>query len=347
MTEPIPTAPTSSTSSPEEKGPAPLRRTGAVARMLRMPVATLRVWERRYALTQGQLSPSGQRLYSEADVRRLALIRQLTELGHAIGSLAGLDMEQLQQVAATHAELHAGRPTPPEAVQGRWRLAVIGSTLAQRLDKPGLLQRLGRPLQLLGPFENIEQAAMALKREEVDALLLHEPQLHAGWLGALESSAPALSGLPMAVLYGFASEAVCETLAAVGISLLRAPQPDVVILQWLRGLVALSSPAREEMAAGTVLPPRRWSDNQLIAFANQSTTVACECPRHVAELLMQLSQFERYSAQCANRNVADAQLHQYLQQLTSESRQRFEMALTRIAEHEGLIAEGATSAELG
>lgn len=316
-----------------------LRRTGAVARMLRMPVATLRVWERRYALTQGRLSPSGQRLYAEADVRRLALIRQLTELGHAIGSLAGLNMEQLQQVAATHAEVHAARPVAQASAQGQWRLAVIGSSLALRLDKPGLLQRLGRPLQLLGPFENIEQAALALRRDEVDALLLHEPQLHAGWLGALESSAPALSGLPMAVLYGFASEAVCETLAAVGISLLRAPQPDVVILQWLRGLAALSLPQRQEMAAGeSELPPRRWSDGELIEFANRSTTVACECPRHVAELLMQLAQFERYSAQCANRNEADAQLHRFLQQLTVESRQRFENALTRIATHEGLIA---------
>ncbi|MBG7620250.1 MerR family transcriptional regulator [Herbaspirillum sp. AP02] len=336
-----------STDQPQQSAPPAdqpatesLRRTGAVARMLRMPVATLRVWERRYALTQGKLSPSGQRLYSEADVRRLALIRQLTELGHAIGSLAGLDMEQLQQVAATHAELHAVRPTPPQTVQGQWRVAVIGATLAQRLDKPGLLQRLGRPLQLLGPFESVQQAALSLKREEVDALLLHEPQLHAGWLGALESSAPALSGLPMAVLYGFASEAVCETLAAVGISLLRAPQPDVVILQWLRALMALTVPARSEPAWSQQAPvARRWSDNELIAFANRSTTVACECPRHVAELLMQLSQFERYSAQCANRNEADAQLHQYLQQLTTESRQRFEMALSRIAMHEGLVPE--------
>jgi len=339
MSPALPPSAPATAPDPEQAAPQALRRTGAVARMLRMPVATLRVWERRYALTQGQLSPSGQRLYSEADIRRLALIRQLTELGHAIGSLAGLDMEQLQQVAATHAELHATRPTPPEAAQRRWRLAVIGTTLAQRLDKPGLMQRLGRPLQLLGPFKNIEEAAMALKREEVDALLLHEPQLHAGWLGALESAAPALSGLPMAVLYGFASEAVCETLAAVGISLLRAPQPDVVILQWLRGLAALALPAREEDIADTAPPERRWNDNELIAFANQSTTVACECPRHVAELLMQLAQFERYSAQCANRNEADAQLHQYLQQLTAESRQRFEAALTRIARHEGFITD--------
>ena len=55
-----------------------LHRSGAVARMLRMPVATLRVWERRYGLAQPVLSPGGQRLYSADDVRRLALIKQLS-----------------------------------------------------------------------------------------------------------------------------------------------------------------------------------------------------------------------------------------------------------------------------
>jgi len=33
--------------------------------MLRMPVATLRVWERRYGLTQPALTPNGQHPYSE------------------------------------------------------------------------------------------------------------------------------------------------------------------------------------------------------------------------------------------------------------------------------------------
>jgi MerR family transcriptional regulator, light-induced transcriptional regulator len=88
---------------PANSAEPPFHRSGAVARMLRMPVATLRVWERRYALTQPTMSPSGQRLYSADDVRRLALIKQLTALGHAIGSLAPLDMPQLQRVASTHA----------------------------------------------------------------------------------------------------------------------------------------------------------------------------------------------------------------------------------------------------
>ena len=90
-----------------------LHRSGAVARMLRMPVATLRVWERRYGLTQPGLSPGGRRLYSADDVRRLALVKQLTDLGHAIGSLAPLDMAQLQRVAALHAQARAGHAARP------------------------------------------------------------------------------------------------------------------------------------------------------------------------------------------------------------------------------------------
>jgi len=326
---------------------ASLRRSGAVARMLRMPVATLRVWERRYALTQPKLSASGQRLYADEDVRRLALIRQLTELGHAIGSLAGLDMAQLQRVGATHAGAQAlvRRGSGPEAggypALPPWRLAVIGAGLGARLRRPALHRRLGRPVQLLGPFDTVAQAAADLRRADVDALLLHEPQLHAGWLSALEAAAPDLTGLPTAVLYGFAADVLCESLSVVGITLLREPQPDVVVAQWLRQLGGTT--AAPLVNAGTLAVPqptepvRRWNDAALVEFASRSSTVACECPRHVAELLMQLAHFERYSAECAQPNAADGELHAFLRQVAAESRARFEVALEQIALHEGLL----------
>ena len=34
-----------------------------------------------------------------------------------------------------------------------------------------------------------------MKSADLDALLLHEPQLHAGWLGTIEAGAPALSAV--------------------------------------------------------------------------------------------------------------------------------------------------------
>lgn len=320
-----------------------LRRIGAVARMLHMPVATLRVWEQRYGLTQALLSPSGQRLYATDDVRRLALIKQLTELGHAIGSLAPLDMAQLQSVASTHAgaqaaaRADAGPGSVPRALRP-WRVAVVGASLGARLQRPTLLRRLDRPMQLLGPFDTVAQAA-ALNHAQLDALLLQEPQLHAGWLGAVESAAPSLAGVPKAVLYGFAADAVCESLASVGVTLLREPQPDAVVAQWLNHVAAKGARplADQPAAAGPAVPPRRWSDASLVDFAGRSTTVACECPRHVAELLVQLSYFERYSAECENRSPTDAALHAYLGQVAADARARFEAALERVALHEGLL----------
>jgi MerR family transcriptional regulator, light-induced transcriptional regulator len=332
----------------DTRGPS-FHRSGAVARMLRMPVATLRVWERRYGLTQPELSPSGQRLYSGDDVRRLALVKQLTDLGHAIGSLASLNMPQLQRVASTHAHAVAATQkgehsdaTAHLVPVRAWRLAVIGAALGARLQRPALLRRLGQRVVLLGPFGDALQAAAALRGSDVDALLIYEPNLHEGWLASIEAAAPALAGVPKAVLYGFAADAVCEALATAGTALLREPQPDAVVAQWLHVLSMAATASRAAAGKQAALPsepvpPRRWDDAALADFAGLSSTMACECPRHVAELLVQLSHFEAYSAECEHRSEADAELHAYLRQVAAASRARFEAALEHVALHEGLI----------
>jgi hypothetical protein len=83
--------------------------------------------------------------------------------------------------------------------------------------------------------------------------------------------------------------------------------------------------------------PRRFDDATLTDFAGLSSTIACECPRHVVELLMQLSSFEAYSADCENLSPEDAALHAYLKRVAGASRALFESALERVAIHEGLI----------
>jgi MerR family transcriptional regulator, light-induced transcriptional regulator len=320
--------------------PAARHRSGAVARMLRMPVATLRVWERRYGLTQAALSPSGQRLYSADDVRRLALLKQLSDLGHAIGSLAPLDMAQLHEVAATHAGvLAAGQGERPAPAERPWRVAVVGSALATRLQPAHWQRRFSRPVQWLGPYADAAQAAAALQLEAPDALLLHAPRLQPGWLAELRSAAPGLAQLPTAVLYRFAADPTCEALAAAGIALLREPQNDAVLAQWLQHLLADRPVPRHGAPAAPATPavaPRRWDDAALADFAGLSSTIACECPRHLAELLIQLGHFEAYSADCEHRSPEDAELHAYLRTEAAAARARFEAALEHVARHEGL-----------
>ncbi len=59
--------------------------------------ANLRMWEKRYAVVTPQRSDSGRRLYSEEDVRRLTLLKNLSDRGLAIRKTSPLSIDELEQ----------------------------------------------------------------------------------------------------------------------------------------------------------------------------------------------------------------------------------------------------------
>jgi MerR family transcriptional regulator, light-induced transcriptional regulator len=311
-------------------------RSGAVARMLGMPVATLRVWERRYAVCGPAVTASGQRLYTTADVRRLTLLRQLTERGHAISTLAPLPFAELQAVALAHCSAPGVARVPATTPR---RVALVGRTLAAVLPQATRPRADGTTWQWLGPYDSLAQATQALQAQPPDALLMQVPELQADALADGLLMSPLWRDLPKAVLFSFASHRACDRLAAAGVALLREPQPPAVLSQWLHhwasgaDATATTAPAQ---AAGAAPPPPRWDADALAAVAAHASSVACECPRQVAELLQQLTHFERYSASCASRSASDAELHAYLHHVAGQTRLLFEAALERVVLHEGL-----------
>jgi len=341
-----------SSPSPASSESVPRYRAGAVALMVRMPVATLRIWEQRYQLTSREASASAHRLYSALDVQRIALLKQLSDLGHAIGTIAALDLEQLRQVAVTHVSTIAGsaQPLTPRRESTPWRVAVVGVALAHRLQHSSLLRRLGRAPEVSGPFTSLAQAVQAQAGQPVDTLLVQTHGLHDASLAELKAAAGALGARRVAVFYGFAKESVCRAFAAAGVALLREPQTDAALDDWLCELHGDDGPQGQTATpaallglvsllrmAGDVIPPRRHDDAALADFAGRSSTVACECPRHVVDLLMQLSNFETYSAECEQLSPADIALHAYLRQTTAAARYLFEVVLERLAMHEGFV----------
>jgi len=74
-----------------------------VSRRTGLSPHVIRVWEKRYATIQPQRSNGNQRLYSEAEVERLALLKQIVDAGHNIGTVARLSTEQLRSLAAESA----------------------------------------------------------------------------------------------------------------------------------------------------------------------------------------------------------------------------------------------------
>jgi MerR family transcriptional regulator, light-induced transcriptional regulator len=70
-----------------------------VARLTDLPVATLRAWERRYGAVRPERNGRG-RVYTEGDVQRLLRLRQAVDRGHAIGQVAHLSDERLEELLA-------------------------------------------------------------------------------------------------------------------------------------------------------------------------------------------------------------------------------------------------------
>lgn len=67
--------------NPVHFGDKPIYNIGAVERMTDIPVATLRVWERRYGFPTPDRTAGGHRLYSESVVRRLQWVKARIDEG--------------------------------------------------------------------------------------------------------------------------------------------------------------------------------------------------------------------------------------------------------------------------
>lgn len=296
-------------------------RSGVAARLAGLPVETLRVWERRYAVSDTGRSPQGQRLYSAEQVHRLGLLKRVVDQGHAIGMVARLDAGELAELAGV---LPAAASTPA------LKLAVVGAALAQRLSAT----RTAPLLEIVAVSAQLEGAPQDLAETSADVLLIEAPEMTADALPQIRALRRAVPARAAVVLYRFCDSATVRRLREHGCLVARAPSDasEVAVLC----NTALTGAALPPPAPSTPAAPRRLNDEELATLAAASSSINCECPRHLADILMMLSSFERYSAQCAHRNATDAAMHEDLARSAGHARMLMEDALERLAYAEGL-----------
>ncbi|WP_176057634.1 MerR family transcriptional regulator [Paraburkholderia sp. BCC1876] len=322
-------------------------KSGEAARLAKMPVTTLRIWERRYGVIGPAKTASGQRLYTEDDVRRLTLIKMLVSRGHAIGAIARLDREQLQFLASRNAREGDGPPDFGVADTVDIKLGLVGGNLAQRLQGSGVdVRRYG--VNTLSTFADLADAAAqsAGKSESIDALLVNVDSLQEDIAAQIIALGDAHQAKAMAVVYGFGTGPAAELLRVAGVRLYREADGRTEFRQMLGDLcerVRIQERTGDDAVWSRVR--RRYDDPELEAIAARSSTIACECPRHLAELVMKLSAFERYSDTCSSRSAQDAALHRYLGDVSNRACAMIEAALERVAREEGWFAAPALQAQ--
>lgn len=313
--------------APVDEQPARLYRSGVAARLAGLPVETLRVWERRYGISDTGRSPHGQRLYSDAQVSRLRMMKQLVDQGHPIGALAQLSLDQLAAMAVVPT---SGAPSQP------LRVGLIGAALARRMDRGG---RELIALDIVARCHDLEGAATAFSETGVDVLLMEMSELD-------DSAVPAIaalrqqSGVAVVVLYRFCASATIRQLRAQGCLVARSPSDMAEIVLLCEAAVTAMATSVSRAQTMRLMPgapaARRFDDEALNLIATVSNSVHCECPRHLSEILLMLNSFERYSEQCASRTVADARLHEQLNHAAGSARVLLEAALERLARADGL-----------
>ncbi len=146
-----------------------------VARQTGLSPHVIRAWEKRYQTVQPTRSEGKQRLYSAADIGRLTLLRQATEAGFSIGTIASISLESLRSLLSNSergsSSVGRSREMASEASEGEPRDTGEGEEGGSpKGSDTARFPFAGADLSIEGTLNFLEEAFEAVMR--MDALAL-------------------------------------------------------------------------------------------------------------------------------------------------------------------------------
>lgn len=309
--------------------PENVYRIGAVARLTGIAADTLRIWERRYNLVNPQRTEKGGRLYNQEDVTRLTMIKTLVDQGHAISTVASLDGPALRERLSRSRSNNLPLPGT-----GQQEVCVIGQALMVRAHNT---EGMPEGLELAGSYTSLE--AFLEDETNCDTLVIEFPFLDRYTLRSLQNETLTSRIGKLIVIYAFAPSPVLRQFKRTNIITQRAP----IGIEHIWQMCASESRTHlewepdkfiPEKIAEDPVPNRMYSNRQLAALSQVTSTLKCECPHHLSSIIELMVAFEKYSAECETSSTEDAALHAYLHGMTAKARWLMEVALQKLAEVE-------------
>lgn len=299
---------------------------GVVARRTQTHPETLRVWERRYNLIVPGRSETGRRLYSENDITKLLLVKELTDLGHSVSSLADLSIDELKErLSASTSSI----PNPRSAQPGKCRVIFLNDSLRRRVGRDLLMFDdidIGERPTAGSTFATLPAAdVLVIELATINEMSLPQIRQHLLEMGCASA----------VVIFNFGARNTIVQLERTGVACLKGAATAAEIH---RACLSVQKPSpKKALQTAEQVGARRFDSEQLAKVATLAGTIACECPNHLAELIINLAAFEQYSTECANRDDKDAQLHSQLNQSAARARMILEESLARLIEIEGIV----------
>lgn len=134
-----------------------------VSKLTGLSADTLRAWERRYGAVVPSRDEHG-RMYTDADIERLNLLRQAVETGHSIGKVAAMSNEQLREILNQMQASLSVSAQREQASESKVGLQQILDALAV-FDYVKVDQELTRLVVLLTPREMVREVIIPIMQK--------------------------------------------------------------------------------------------------------------------------------------------------------------------------------------
>lgn len=309
---------------------------GTAARLTGLTTHTIRAWEGRYQAIAARRDAAGRRRYSPADIERLTKLKQLTDLGERIGRLAGLSPADLdERLAALGPGSQPTLPAMPDLAVG-----VYGPG-AEKLAA-GLAESTGH-WKLADTQTSATPASLQAAPPPVDCMVIELASVSPAAASSLAGLRRDASKRALILVYGFARDQDLQRLARDGAIILQAPAGAADLKRALEEVtqqhLAAAALAQTPDSGHATAERPRFTTAELTRIGAISTSIDCECPHHLVTLVTNLRAFERYSADCTSRNVADAAMHEFLYRETIRANLIIENALRQLIDYEGIDME--------
>ena len=293
-----------------------LYKIGAVAKRTGISPECLRAWERRYGLEPAERAGK-TRFYSASQVERLTSVKALLEQGHPISQLIQLEDDELQRRL---------RPQPSRAAIPRRRTGLVGGQLmlAHR-EAHRDPEASGAGLEVVAEWSTAaDLRADRGALPELDCLVVYVPTLDPQHLEDIEEIYPDAS---LVVAFRYATAADLEACRQAGRAILRWPAE----WQTLVRRVTATTPALADT-------PRRYSEGELMHIAMMASQAGCDCPRHLAELIGEINDYESHARRCGSTYGTVDEDHRLVAGRLGTARGQLEESLHVLVEKHGLLA---------
>lgn len=284
-------------------GSPELMSIGKLSQEAGIHASTLRVWEARYQMITPVRTEGGARRYTRDDCLRLKWIKALVEMGHKPRLLAPLSLEELK----VELDRAAGARGRGSVLNAQLIVGAFGSTAwAKALLSPPSFD-LSREVRQIDALTDLEQHATGL-----DLIILFTHGLQISLARRLAELSLAHPDKSFVVVYEFSSAMALGELQKAAVSCLRYPISPAEFSAKLKSLVQ-----QQRSATGT--RQAFFSPESLQTIMSEEHKILCECPKHVAQLLLSLHGFVEYCNSCANESPAEALVHGKIRDIAMDS----------------------------